>query len=312
MSATPKTQLQVVRIARVPAETTGSRWLVEGLVAEQAVGCIGGIPKSGKTWLGLDLAVAVAAGVPALGRFPVQQPGSALLYTAEDPASEVRERVAGIAAAAGVELERLAVGLITEPALRLDLDADRNRLDATLAAIKPRLLVLDPLVRLHRGDENSSADISDILGFLRQMQRQHATAILLVHHVRKSGSSDTGQALRGSGDLHAWGDSNLYVTRQDGKTVLVPEHRAHPPTPPVVVSIRGTPPRLLAGDVVSVDPDARIEQRILDALDAPLKRDELRERLKLRNETLTQAVARLLAQRRVVVADGRIARAVPA
>lgn len=304
--------LHVVRVADIAPDEQASRWLVEGLVAEQAVGCIGGIPKTGKTWLGLDLAVAVAAGVPALGRYPVDHPGPVLVYTAEDPAPEVRDRVAGIAAAAGVELESLDLGVIHEPVLRLDLDADRNRLDATLAVVKPRLLLLDPLVRLHRSDENSSADISDVLGFLRQMQRQHATAILLVHHVRKSGPGDTGQALRGSGDLHAWGDSNLYVTRQDGKTVLVPEHRAHPPTPPVVVSIRGTPPRLLAGDVAPAGPDARIEQRILDALDEPRNRQELRERLKLRNETLTRAVKRLLDQRRVTLHGGRLRRAVPA
>lgn len=305
--------LPVVRIARIAPAPEGGRWLVDGLVADQAVGFIGGAPKTGKTWLGLDLAVAVAAGVPALGRFPVRHPGPVLLYTAEDPASAVRDRVAGIAAAAGVDLERLAVGLITEPALRLDLDADRDRLAATLAKLRPRLLILDPLVRLHRVDENSSADISDILGFLRQMQRQYATAILLVHHVRKSGPGDTGQALRGSGDLHAWGDSNLYVTRQDGKTILVPEHRAHPPTPPVTISIRGTPPRLLAGDVAPMDPDARLDQRVLEALDRqPLARTDLREKLKLRNETLGEAIARLLAQKHIVLTDGRFARAVPA
>lgn len=304
------TPLQIVRIAHLPVAPEGGRWLVEGLVAEQAVGFIGGVPKTGKTWLGLDLAVAVAAGVPALGRFPVRHPGPVLLYTAEDQASDIRQRVAGIAQAAGVDLERLAVGLIIDPVLRLDLDADRDRLAEALGRVKPRLLVLDPLVRLHQSDENSSADISEILGFLRQMQRQHACAILLVHHLRKSGPGDTGQALRGSGDLHAWGDSNLYVTRQDGKTVLVPEHRAHPPTPPFTISIRGIPPRLLAGDVTSTDPDARLDERVLAALSGgPLGRNELREKLKLRNETLGEVVARLVAGNRVVAADGRIARA---
>lgn len=307
------TPLKVVRVAHIPPAPEGGRWLVEGLVADQAVGVIGGIPKTGKTWLGLDLAVAVAAGVPALGRFPVRRPGTVLLYAAEDPPETVRERVAGIAEAAGVDLERLPVGLITEPALRLDLDADRDRLVDTLARLRPRLLLLDPLVRLHRGDENSSADMSELLGFLRQMQRQYATAILLVHHVRKSGAGDTGQALRGSGDLHAWGDSNLYLTRQDGKTVLVPEQRAHPPTPPVTISIRGNPPRMLAEDVAPANLDARLDVRILDALgERSLGRTELRERLKVRNEMLGAAVTRLLAEKRITLIDGRLARAVPA
>ena len=307
------TPLSIVRIAHIPVAPDGGRWLVEGLVAEQAVGFIGGVPKTGKTWLGLDLAVAVASGVPALGRFPVHRPGPVLLYTAEDPAAAIRERVAGIATAAGIDLEKLAVGLITEPTMRLDLDADRDRLAEALARVKPRLLLLDPLVRLHRGDENSASEISEILGFLRQMQRQYATAILLVHHVRKSGASDNGQALRGSGDLHAWGDSNLYVTRQDGKTILVPEHRAHPPTPPVTISIRGSPPRLLAGDVTSTDPDARIDERIVSAVaSGPMTRAELRERLRVRNETLTEALARLVRTHRVSVAEGRVVRTVPA
>lgn len=307
------TPLSIVRIAHLPVAPEGGRWLVEGLVAEQAVGFIGGVPKTGKTWLALELAVAVASGVPALGRFPVPRPGPVLLYAAEDPAADIRERVAGIAHVASIDLERLAVGLITEPTLRLDLDADRDRLADALTRVKPRLLLLDPLVRLHRGDENSASDISEILGFLRQMQRQHACAILLVHHVRKSGPGDNGQALRGSGDLHAWGDSNLYVTRQDGKTILVPEHRAHPPTPPVTISIRGTPPRLLAGDIAPTDPDDRVDERVIAAIaDADLTRTELRERLRLRNEALGDAVARLVRTGRASVVDGRIRRTVPA
>jgi len=304
--------LKIVRIAHIPKALPGGGWLVEGLWGRQAVGVVGGIPKAGKTWLGLDLAVAVAAGVPALGRFRVHDPGTVLLYIAEDQAHEVRERIAGIAQSAGVDLERLPVGLITEPALRLDLDADRDRLNAALAKLKPRLLVLDPLVRLHRGDENSSAEISDILGFLRQMQREHSTAILLVHHVRKAGAGDTGQALRGSGDLHAWGDSNLYVTRQDGKTILVPEHRAHPPIAPITISIRGSPPRLLAGDVALTDPDERLDQRVRDALAEPLPRNELRAKLRVRNEVLGEAITRLVQRREITLSDGRLARAVPA
>ena len=92
--------------------------------------------------------------------------------------------------------------------------------------IAPRLLVLDPLVRLHGVDENAVADIAPILGFLRDLQRRFGTAVLLVHHARKSGATRPGQALRGSSELHAWGDSNLYLRRRDKQIVLTVEHRA--------------------------------------------------------------------------------------
>ncbi|MDE3116188.1 MAG: AAA family ATPase, partial [Pseudomonadota bacterium] len=42
------------------------RWLVDALWSEEAVGIIGGEPKCCKSFLALDLAVAVAAGTPCL------------------------------------------------------------------------------------------------------------------------------------------------------------------------------------------------------------------------------------------------------
>ena len=60
------------------------RWLVTSLWSEEAVGIIGGEPKCCKSFLALDLAVAVAAGTPCLRRFAVPRPGRVLLYAAED------------------------------------------------------------------------------------------------------------------------------------------------------------------------------------------------------------------------------------
>src|SRR4051812_32343001 len=63
------------------------RWLVDELWSEEAVGIIGGEPKCCKSFLALDLAVAVAAGTPCLRRFAVARHGRVLLYPAEDALS---------------------------------------------------------------------------------------------------------------------------------------------------------------------------------------------------------------------------------
>jgi hypothetical protein len=120
--------------------------------------------------------------------------------------------------------------VITAPSLRLDLEADRVRLDETIARVKPRLLILDPFVRLHRIDENVSGDVAPLLAFLRELQRRHAIAVAVVHHAKKgAGAIRAGQALRGSSEFHAWGDSNLYLRRDsDDRIVLTVEHRAAP------------------------------------------------------------------------------------
>ena len=165
------------------------QWLIDALWGRQAVGIIGGEPKCGKSFLALDLAVAVASGVACLRRFETDQPGPVLMFAAEDAGHIVRTRLHGIARAAGADFDTLDIAVIDVPVLRLDHRNDRQRLHETIERIEPRLLVLDPLVRLHGVDENAVADIAPILGFLRDLQRRFATAVVLVHHARKSGAT---------------------------------------------------------------------------------------------------------------------------
>ena len=76
------TQLPVQPAWRLADRPEQQRWLVDGLWSDEAVGIIGGEPKCGKSFLALDLAVAVAAGIPCLRRFAVSRPGRVLLYPA--------------------------------------------------------------------------------------------------------------------------------------------------------------------------------------------------------------------------------------
>ena len=132
-----------------------NRWLVTGLWGEQAVGIVGGEPKCCKSFLALDIAVAVAAGIPCLRRYAVPQAGRVLLFAAvtprvlrhDDALHTVRQRLEGISAAAGVALADLDIQVITAPTVRLDLDADRRNLAETVAKLQPRLLILDPPAR---------------------------------------------------------------------------------------------------------------------------------------------------------------------
>jgi hypothetical protein len=161
-----------------------------------------------------------------------------LLDAAEDALHIVRLRLEGICAAAGLRLAELDVQVITAPCLRLDLEADRRNLAETVAMLQPRLLMLDPFVRLHRIDENASGEVAPLLAYLRELQRRHAVAVMIVHHAKKGGARvRAGQALRGSSEFHAWGDSNLYLRRQAEDLVLSVEHRAAPSIPPVSLEL---------------------------------------------------------------------------
>ena len=275
-------------------------WLVDTLWGEQAVGILGGEPECGKTFLALDIAVAVASAAPCLRRFPVERPGPVLLHAAEDAGHVVRQRLQS-AAAADVCFDDLDIAVIDTPVLRLDRKADRAKLAATVSQARPRILILDPLVRLHGVDENAAGEIAPVLAFLRSLQRRFETAVLVVHHARKSGAARAGQALRGSGELFAWCDSMVYVRRRRQQIFMSVEHRAAAARDDIELELatcehgpalrtREAAPRVQAEP--AGDPGTRIVQ-LLDDATRPLSQRQLRQRAGLRNETVSSTLRQL-------------------
>ena len=281
------------------------RWRIDQVWGD-GVGILGGPPKCAKSWFGLDMAISLASATPFLGHFPVCDPGPALVYLAEDALPQVRARIAGLCLHRGVQLEALDVHVITAAAVRLDQPPDQKRLAATLERLHPKLLLLDPLVRLHRLDENSSGDISALLGYLRELQRRYNVAIVLVHHMRKAVRAHLGQALRGSSDLYAWTDHAAYLTRTgpDGERLrLTLEHRSAPALQPLELRLvsrdDGTATHLQvasssaspatsdkrASQTATVSLHDRVVQAIRHA-DCPLSRSRLRETLRVNNNRL--------------------------
>jgi len=308
-----------VRLAhQLEARPEEQRWLIEGLWSREAVGIVGGEPKCGKSFLALDMAVSVAAGTPCLRRFPAIQRGRVLLFAAEDSTTVVRQRLVGIAAAAGLSLESLDIHVIIAPVVRLDVEADQKRLEDTVRALRPVLLVLDPFVRLHRVDENVSAEVAPLLDYLRGLQRRHQLAVVLVHHARKGAAHmRAGQALRGSSELHAWGDSNLYLRRgpEDGLELTV-EHRAAASTSGLRLELSAEGDALALRAVDTAAPLARapapistIErvEAILRDAPRPMTQREIRDLAKIRASTVGDALAALVTEGRAARTDGRYA-----
>jgi RecA-family ATPase len=300
MPASADQVLPVVRVGEIKSQESVQRWLVEGLWGASSVGVIGGAPKCAKTWLGLDMALSVATGTPCLGKYAVPEPGPVLVYLAEDALPVVRERVAGMARHRGLNLAEVDIHVITAPTLRLDRDRDRLRLLETTRRLRPRLLLLDPLVRLHGIDENNAGEVAELLAYFRSLQRQLDLSVLLVHHTRKNaaGGVAAGQGLRGSGDIHAFGDSNLYLRRTRDQLILSSEHRAAPASAPVSLDLIATNAETTHLEVVAELREEKrrsLEEHVLDLLPqgTVLTRAKLRDLLAVQNERLGVALASL-------------------
>lgn len=319
--------LPLCRAGDIEAPAAGEApWLVDQLWLRQGVGILGGPPKSCKSWLALDLAVSVASGTPALGRLALHERGPALLFAAEDAPPFVRERLESICRQRGLELESLDIFVILASTLRLESQADQERLAAAVRQTRPRLLVLDPFIRLHRIDENRANEVAGVLGYLRDLQREHALAVLVVHHARKAAGPEGGVDLRGSSDFRAWSDSNLYLRRfrrsdcgpgTDGDLTLAVEHRSAPAPPSLALrlvldptphlELLGTAPQAGAprpgGDPTRTgDPLAsQVIAALAESAEA-LSKDEIRDHVRARN-------SRVLATLDTLVQEGKVERA---
>jgi hypothetical protein len=149
---------------------------------------------------------------------------------------------------------------------------------------------------------------------LRQLQRAFHLAVLVVHHARKDANATRpGQALRGSSELHGWGDSNLYMRRSGAQLSLSTEHRAAASQNHIPLQLTQTPSALalcVAGDSSIAERDSEPSalqrvQQILAGLDQPVTVQQLRNKLcGLRTATVCSCLAQLTATG-MVSRDGR-------
>lgn len=296
--------LLVRHLSEVDPQPAGKTWLVESLWLSAGVGILGGAPKLCKTFLAAEISVAVASGRPALGRFATHNAGPVLFFGAEDSPPALRNRFEGLLAAQSLRAAELPLYLIDVPTLRLDRGPDLARLRAAVEMHRPRLLVLDPFVRIAAVDENSVAEVSAVLASLRALQRDYDVAVLVVHHARKSPAAHPAQALRGSSDFAAWSDTNLCLSRHGRHLALFIEHRSAPAPEPLTLRLATDPaPHLVVVDG-TVSAESSQEQTVDDALQAqlldqlraaaqPVPTVQLRDRLGRRKADVVRALEHL-------------------
>lgn len=159
--------------------------VVEGLLAV-GLTMLAGRPKIGKSWLALQLAVAVAEGGAFLEQ-PVTLRGAVLYLALEDTAQRLKERV---------EIVRprrdAPIRFITEwPALSWEAGGLGQLLEK-IKVVKPKLVVIDTLASaLQRGPAGAkAAEGLEVIVELRKMAHDCGCAVVAVDHHRKDGDQD--------------------------------------------------------------------------------------------------------------------------
>lgn len=183
-------------------------WLIENLWVDKARGLIAGNPGVGKTWLALDMLIAVASGGLCLSRYQAKK-GAVLLVEEEGSELNLSRRLHAMARARGLKDTDLAnLYLLTRQFTKIPTDA--VELFHLIAGLDIKLIVFDSLRRFHTCDENSSSEMQPVLDSFARLNMMTEASVILIHHLSK-GTREVDrrpifERLRGSSDFWAWRD----------------------------------------------------------------------------------------------------------
>jgi len=185
------------------------RWMVRGVLPQEGLAALYGASGSGKSFLILDIAAAVAGGDSEwFGRRVTQAP---VTYVCLEGEAGIGKRVK----AWGLHHNKAvpdALRFITQPFNLLSIDVAELAQAITTGGGAQGLVILDTLNRAAPGaDENSSVDMGNMIAAAKQLQSMTGGLVLLVHHTGK----DTTKGLRGHSSLYAALDGAIEVTAND-------------------------------------------------------------------------------------------------
>jgi putative DNA primase/helicase len=206
----PATTLSVEFADELPETFTPPDEVVEGVLTTGDSSVIYGDSNSGKTFLAIDMACAVARGVPWMGRHT--EPGLVVYLAAESPAS-VRRRLQAYQTHHGVKVPNFAI--VQSPIDLFDGDDDTEKIIQVVHQCEAqsgqpaRLLVGDTLARLSAGaNENAGQDMGLVIRRIDQIRTECRTHFSLIHHSGKNAAAGS----RGWSGVKAAVDTEMEVT----------------------------------------------------------------------------------------------------
>lgn len=179
----------------------GIEWLIEDVLPAQGLATLYGEPGHGKSFVSIDWANHIAAGLPWHGK-EVQK--GTVVYIVAEGSRGMRDRMkAWRMAHPDADVSRSLV--VLEPIMLHDTPALNRFINAVqkeLKDAKPSLIIMDTLAQnFVGGDENSAQDMGVWLHGARILQEKFASTVLIVHHAARGTGRERGStALRGASD----------------------------------------------------------------------------------------------------------------
>ena len=210
MSPEPQRRLSFTPFSEILL-STGSRYLVKGIIPNVGLVVVWGAPKCGKSFYVFDMVAHIAGGREYRGRRVKQCP---VIYFALEGQEGFAARVEAFRRAHGV------------PDIPFYLSADRivlpqdgmaivRSIREQFPGVKPGLVTLDTLNRSIAGSENDASDMGQYVRAADMIREAFNCVVIIIHHCGVEGSRP-----RGHTSLTGAADAQIAVKRDAADNVV--------------------------------------------------------------------------------------------
>lgn len=211
-------------------------YLVDGLLPCPSLSIVYGGPGSLKSMLLADMATAVVGGFKWLEPLPTSkaEPGvtfqtsqAAVLWVDFDNGiRRTDERIDAFARARQLPTDApLYYVSMPQPWLNASKMPMVRELAELIVELGAKLIIIDNLGLITGDTEENSGEMAQVMGHLRWLCEETGSAVIVVHHQRKSGGNADrgirkGEMLRGHSSIEAALDLALLVERKEGEDAV--------------------------------------------------------------------------------------------
>lgn len=222
-------------------------WIIPGMLAENTINLIVGLPECRKSFVLLDLAVALAAGAPWLGRFECQKK-RVMVIDQERPKVEMQRRLKALIAGRGMSPNALEGTLlpVVGTTIRLDNVRSYESLCRRIENDRPEVLLVDSFKAFQSKEITNNTDMQAVMESVKQLRMRYGLTIVFLFHENKGaymrdreGQAVTNETVAGAAVLSEVPEGIFVVQKHDAASSLIHHTKSSygPKIAPVMVRV---------------------------------------------------------------------------
>ena len=196
-------------------------FLLDGIIVEESLGFVFGVPGCLKSFIVLGLTLSVAAGLKEWMGYKINKKGP-IVYITSEGLADIKWRMKAWGEMTGIDPEKLPFYLAADSMnfmRKEDVIECAHMVNDLKEELKtpPAMIIVDTLSRVIPGaDENLQKDATMTVAACDYLRKRFKTAVLCVHHMSRNSETKT---MRGSTVFDGAMDYGLMIEREAGAMI---------------------------------------------------------------------------------------------